>query len=71
MYLELGTGDSVRAGPTAVLVKEAEVSDCLRGSRSLGVNDFVSGGARLHDPIMETFSVIPRPKVSGPMIEPY
>ena len=40
MYLELCTVDSVRAGPTAVLVKEAEVSDCLRGSRSSDMQDF-------------------------------
>ena len=41
MYLELGTVDSVRAGPTAVSVKEAEVFDCHRGSRSSGFIDFV------------------------------
>merc|ERR1712094_148638 len=78
MDLEPGTMDSVRA----VVRKEAESCDCLQGFQlchSLGGGTGAGMGTLLiskireeyPDRVMLTFSVVPSPKVSDTVVEPY
>ncbi|MGH0158475.1 UNVERIFIED_CONTAM: hypothetical protein FKN15_058117, partial [Acipenser sinensis] len=71
--LEPGTMDSVRSGPFGQIFRPDQLTHSLGGGTGSGMGTLLISKIREEYPdrIMNTFSVVPSPKVSDTVVEPY